>query len=154
MIMGFRWLVNAGLIAIPIGTTVGVLMGIDSHRSATGQTPLFTGDGGSDYGGGSGSGSGSGSPSPKPGDNGITETQYCQKELAISPPSKGVQYTRKQFIAWNLKFHIRLIMVFQYINIFSNGWLTSCAIVNPNPWGWTPGDPGTLCMNVCSKIQP
>jgi hypothetical protein len=85
--MVFRWIVNIGLLAIPIGTTIGVLLGIESHRQATGQGSLFGGDNGNSNGNGSGSGSGS--------NNGITKSQYCQKSYGILPPSKGEQYTCK-----------------------------------------------------------
>ena len=85
--MVFRWLVNAGLLAIPIGTTVGILVGIDLHRHAAGQAPLFNVVPGSGTGGNIDD-SGGGIK-----DNGFTETQYCQKDRAISPSSKGVQYT-------------------------------------------------------------
>lgn len=86
--MVLRWVVNAGLLAIPIGGTVGALMGIDAHRQATGQAPLFSG-------GGSGSGSGS---APPGGDgstthNGVTNTMYCQKSYGIAPETKGQSFT-------------------------------------------------------------
>jgi hypothetical protein len=91
--MVFRWLVNAGLLAIPIGATIGVLLGIDSHRQTIGQSPLFSGGGNTDSGSGSGSGGGSGNSSGSNINNGITITQYCQKSFGISPPSKGEAYT-------------------------------------------------------------
>lgn len=86
--MGFRWLINAGLLALPIGTTVGVLMGVDMHRQTSGQEPLFN----PDQGAGPGTGGGTGNSR----DDKITEKQYCQTQVAISPPSKGVRYTCKQ----------------------------------------------------------
>lgn len=69
--MGALWLINFVLIAFPIGTTVGVLMGMETHRTSTGQSPLFR-------------------------DNGIKTKGYCQKTIGISPPSKGEHYTRKK----------------------------------------------------------
>ncbi|KAL1862689.1 hypothetical protein VTK73DRAFT_6692 [Phialemonium thermophilum] len=66
--MTIRFLVNFGLLAIPIGTTLGVLFGIQSHRQATGQAPLFV-------------------------DNGVSTDTYCQKSYGISPPAKGLEYT-------------------------------------------------------------
>jgi len=90
-IMGFRWLVNAGLLALPIGTTVGVLMGVDMHRQTTGQEPLFNPNPGT------GPGNGGGNGNIK--DNRITEKQYCDLQVAVSPPSKGVKYTCKQTYA-------------------------------------------------------
>jgi hypothetical protein len=66
--MGVLWLLNFVLIAFPIGTTVGILLGVQTHRIATGQAPLFR-------------------------DNGIKHKNYCQKTLGISPPSKYDHYT-------------------------------------------------------------
>jgi hypothetical protein len=109
--MAFRWIVNAGLVAIPIGTTLGVLFGIDASRSAAGESPLFTpsnsstSSGGSSGSGGSGSGGSSGGSyvdSTGGGGggscytvNGTENCQYCQLEYGVSPPSKGENYTRK-----------------------------------------------------------
>lgn len=56
------------MLAIPIGVTLGILLGIDKHRAATGQQPLFQ-------------------------DNSVSKDQYCQKAYGISPPSRGIQYT-------------------------------------------------------------
>lgn len=95
--MALRLLVNTGLLAIPIGGSVGALLGIDAHRSATGQPPLFTDDGNSNTGSGSGgdsTGGGSGG-SGSTTNNGVTNTQYCQNSYGISPPSDGQLYTRK-----------------------------------------------------------
>ncbi|GIJ87115.1 hypothetical protein Asppvi_006018 [Aspergillus pseudoviridinutans] len=86
--MVLRWVVNAGLLAIPIGGTVGALMGIDAHRHATGQAPLFSGGGG----GGSSSGSGSGG-SGSTTHNGVNNTLYCQKSYGITPDTKGQSFT-------------------------------------------------------------
>ncbi|KAJ5669495.1 hypothetical protein N7462_010565 [Penicillium macrosclerotiorum] len=94
--MALRLLVNTGLLAIPIGGALGTLFGIDAHRAATGQSPLFSNDGDSSTGG-SGSGSdstgggtgGSGSIT----NNGVTTTQYCELSWGISPPSDGQHYT-------------------------------------------------------------
>jgi len=58
------------LLAIPIGVTLGILIAIDAHRSATGQQPLFQ-------------------------DNSVSKDRYCQIAYGISPPSKGLQYTCK-----------------------------------------------------------
>ena len=98
--MALRLLVNTGLLAIPIGGSLGTLLGIDAHRSATGQPPLFTGDG-SNSGSGSGSGTGGDSTGGGSGgsgsttNNGVTNTQYCQNSYGISPPSDGQLYTCK-----------------------------------------------------------
>lgn len=97
--MALRLLVNTALLAIPIGGSVGTLLGIDAHRSATGQPPLFTSDGNSNTGSGSGSGSdstggGSGGTGSTT-NNGVTNTQYCESSYGISPPTDGQLYTRK-----------------------------------------------------------
>ncbi|CAM1501253.1 Fc.00g104150.m01.CDS01 [Cosmosporella sp. VM-42] len=64
----FRWLVNIGLLALPIGVTIGVLLGIEQHRVATGQSPLFR-------------------------DDGIKTERYCEKTIGIHPISTGLEYT-------------------------------------------------------------
>jgi hypothetical protein len=84
--MVLRWVVNAGLLAIPIGGTVGALMGIDAHRHATGQAPLFSGGGGGSSGSGSG---GSGSPTH----NGLENIVRCQESYGIKPETKGQSFT-------------------------------------------------------------
>lgn len=96
IIMGVRWLVNAGLLVLPIGTTIGVLMGIDASRQSSGQDPIFDGGSGSGapIGGGGNSGSGGGVGNPH--DDKITDKMYCQKQVGIAPPSKGTQYICKQ----------------------------------------------------------
>ncbi|PBP15331.1 glycoside hydrolase family 12 protein, partial [Diplocarpon rosae] len=76
---------DAVLLALPVGTTVGVLLGLDSHRQSQGQAPLFNGENG--RGGGAGGGSSR--------DNRVTNSQYCQKQVGISPASTGVQYICK-----------------------------------------------------------
>lgn len=95
--MAFRLLVNTSLLAIPIGGAIGALLGIDAQRSSSGQPPLFTGGSDGNSGGGDNSGStgggsgGSGSVT----NDGVTNTQYCEKAFGISPPSDGNRYTRK-----------------------------------------------------------
>ncbi|CAI7575192.1 unnamed protein product [Penicillium glandicola] len=93
MVFGIGLLVNAVLVAIPLGGSVGALMGIDAHRAATGQKPLFSGGTSSD-------GTGSGSDSTGDGgghntvtDNGVTTTEYCDLSWGITPPSKSENYT-------------------------------------------------------------
>lgn len=90
MVVGVGLLINAVLVAIPVGGSVGALMGIDAHRAATGQKPLFTG--GSNDGFNSGTGGGS---DATPHDNGITTVSHCDLSYGIIPPSKTEQYTRK-----------------------------------------------------------
>ncbi|PNY23766.1 Endoglucanase-1 [Tolypocladium capitatum] len=67
----FRWLVNFGFLALPIAATIGILLGIQSQREASGQPPLFV---------------------PKL-DNKVVETTYCQKSFGVHPETKGQEYT-------------------------------------------------------------
>ncbi|KAM0329466.1 hypothetical protein ACHAQA_004775 [Verticillium albo-atrum] len=69
--LNFRWLVNVGLLGLPVAVTVGILVGLQSHREATGQPPLWA----------------------PPVDNGISEDTYCQRAFGIHPESKGQEYT-------------------------------------------------------------
>lgn len=108
--------------ALPIGGCLGTLFGIDAHRAATGQKPLFapnpndpdenlgvgTGGGsggGQDSTGGGSGGSGSGDVS----DNGIQNTQYCQLSYGISPPSKDGESFTREFTSASTTLHLRLI---------------------------------------------
>jgi len=136
--MVLRWIVNAGLLAIPIGGTIGALLGIEAHRQATGQAPLFAG-GGNDGGSGSGFGSGGGSTgsSGNTGEhttnNGVTHSRYCKQSIGIPPGSLGEQFICES--EESLKAHVVL--------------LTDCpSAVNPNQWGVTSSTVGGLCMNV------
>ncbi|KAJ5899617.1 hypothetical protein N7495_004361 [Penicillium taxi] len=124
MALVLRLLVNAGLLAIPIGATVGALVGIDAHRAATGQSPLFSGESdssgsgsGSGSNGGSGSdstGGGSGGGTPTISDGGkVTTKPYCDLSYGITPPTHGDSFT-----------------------------------FNPNQWGVTSTSVGELCLNV------
>ena len=78
--MTIRFLVNFGLLALPIAITLGVLIGLQSQRTATGGPPLFK-------------------PDPKPTGpkkkHGITTEQHCQKSYGIHPETKGQEYTRE-----------------------------------------------------------
>ncbi|KAJ9490117.1 hypothetical protein VN97_g3134 [Penicillium thymicola] len=96
MVFGIGLIVNTVLVAIPVGGSVGALMGIDAHRAATGQKPLFTGGSTNDGtdSGGSGSGStGGGGGHDTVTNNGVQNTQYCERSWGITPPSKTEQYT-------------------------------------------------------------
>ncbi|PVH74253.1 glycoside hydrolase family 12 protein [Cadophora sp. DSE1049] len=87
-LLNFRWLVNAGLLILPVGTTIGVLLGVDSHRAATGQEPIFnTPNGGTGTGGGGGGGN-----TGNKGDDRVTSQLYCQKQVGVSPASSGVRF--------------------------------------------------------------
>ncbi|KAK7402885.1 hypothetical protein QQX98_011370 [Neonectria punicea] len=66
--MGVRWLLNFGLLALPIGVTLGVLMSIQQHRTSSGKSPLFQ-------------------------DNDVTMEYSCAKSGGIVPPTKGQEYT-------------------------------------------------------------
>ncbi|KAI8168590.1 putative xyloglucan-specific endo-beta-1,4-glucanase A [Colletotrichum sp. SAR 10_65] len=77
--LGFRWLVNFGLLALPIGVTLGILLGLDASRQASGGAPLFTGD--------------PTTPGSTPNNNGITAMVSCDKAMGLHPLSKGQEYT-------------------------------------------------------------
>ncbi|KAJ6028658.1 hypothetical protein N7540_004234 [Penicillium herquei] len=120
--MALSLLVNAVLLAIPLGGSVGTLVGIDAHLAATGQKPLFhSDDGDSSSGGSGGSGSGGSDPSTGGGNGsngsvthgGVTISPYCETSWGITPLTKGEQFT-----------------------------------LNPNQWGVTASTSGGLCMNV------
>lgn len=98
MVFGIGLIVNTVLVAIPVGGSVGALMGIDAHRAATGQKPLFTGgstNDGTDSGGGGSDSTGGGGGHDTVTNNGIQNTQYCELSWGITPPSKTEQYTCK-----------------------------------------------------------
>ncbi|OLN89332.1 Endoglucanase A [Colletotrichum chlorophyti] len=77
--LGFRWVVNFVLLALPIGVTLGILLGLDAGRSSSGQPPLFT------------------EPDTPTGtipkNNGITALVSCDKAMGLHPESKGQEYT-------------------------------------------------------------
>ncbi|KFA66793.1 hypothetical protein S40285_08828 [Stachybotrys chlorohalonatus IBT 40285] len=79
------WLLNFVLVAVPIGTTAGVLVGLQAQRDANGQEPLFGDQPG--FGGGAGGGSG------PPRTTRIDVDMYCDTSIGISPPSVGDHYT-------------------------------------------------------------
>jgi len=80
--MGALFLLNFVLVAIPIGATLGTLLGIQSQRAANGQEPLFKPDKPTGPGGG-----------PPKNDDGIKVEYYCDETIGISPPSQGDHYT-------------------------------------------------------------
>lgn len=77
--MGVRFLVNFVLLALPIGITLGVLLGLQQHRDATGGGPIFGGD--------------DDQPGKTPSNNKLTHVQNCDKSFGIHPDSKGQNYT-------------------------------------------------------------
>lgn len=77
------WLLNIVLVGIPIGTTAGVLVGLQAQRDANGQEPLF-----GDLPGYGGGGAGS---APK--DDRITNEIFCDTSIGFSPPSQHDHYT-------------------------------------------------------------
>jgi hypothetical protein len=88
--MTIRFLVNFGLLALPIAITLGVLIGLQSQREASGGPPLFK-------------------PDPKPTDrikkkNGILTEQHCQKSFGIHPETKGQEYTREYILISSVAF--------------------------------------------------
>ncbi|CAI7564273.1 unnamed protein product [Penicillium palitans] len=93
MVFGIGLIVNAVLVALPVGGSVGALMGIDAHRAATGQKPLFTGSNEGTDSGSSSDSTGGGSGHDTVTNNGVQNTQYCELSWGITPPSKTEQYT-------------------------------------------------------------
>jgi hypothetical protein len=77
--MGLLWIINFVLLSIPIGATLGVLLGIQSHRAAAGEEPLFQ--------------PAPPGPGEAPDDDRITVKAYCNETIGISPPSQGDHYT-------------------------------------------------------------
>ncbi|KAF9876856.1 hypothetical protein CkaCkLH20_05702 [Colletotrichum karsti] len=73
--LGFRWLVNFGLLALPIGITLGILIGLEANRTANGGPPLFS------------------DPDTPKKNNGITAMVSCDKAMGLHPESKGQEYT-------------------------------------------------------------
>lgn len=85
--MGIRFVINFVLLALPIGVTLGILMGLQASRSASGKGNLFTPDPDNGSGGSSGGGG-----RKRPG-NGIVTDTYCQKTLGVTPYTEGEQFT-------------------------------------------------------------
>ena len=140
MVFGIGLLVNAVLVAIPVGGSVGALLGIDAHRAATGQKPLFTG-GNNDDGIGTGTGgdsTGGGGGHDTITNNGVQHTQYCELSYGITPPSKTEQYTCE---------YPRTST--DVLDLLTLGRRLTETIVNPNQWGVKEDTTGNgLCMNV------
>lgn len=97
--MTIRFLVNFGLLALPIAITLGILFGLEKHREATGGPPLFKPQ-----------------PDPtkpkRPNDNGITVEQYCQKSYGIHPETKGLEFTREYLFFMAFFFYPLLFLSF------------------------------------------
>ncbi|KAL6897492.1 glycoside hydrolase family 12 protein [Trichoderma evansii] len=106
--MTIRILINAALLAIPIAVTLGILFGLQSHRDATGQPPLFAPQPPPIP-----------TPSPKPVKNGVTKTRYCEKSYGITPETSGQQYIlNPNQWNWNVGDPGRLCM---NVTTFNNG---------------------------------
>lgn len=76
--MGLLSLLNFALVALPIGSTLGVLLGLQAHRDATGQDPIFKPT----------------NPGVPPKNNKITIVHKCNETVGITPASSGDEYTR------------------------------------------------------------
>ncbi|TKW58243.1 Xyloglucan-specific endo-beta-1,4-glucanase A [Colletotrichum tanaceti] len=148
--LGFRWVVNFVLLAVPIGVTLGILMGLDAGRSANGDKPLFTQPD---------------NPGTIPKNNGITPMVSCDKAMGLHPLSKGQEYT-----LWGAVTFLAAVTGFVSLCSAGGGILNPILgpssafsdyntptqyaddfvlnLVNPNQWGWTEGTDGALCMNV------
>lgn len=100
--MGVRWLVNAVLLTLPVGGTIGVLSGIDAVRSANGQKSLFA-DSALEPEMGTSTGPAQNAPAagPKapttvnPKDNRVTIGRYCGRYDKVEPASVGTEYMSK-----------------------------------------------------------
>ncbi|KHN99840.1 Concanavalin A-like lectin/glucanase [Metarhizium album ARSEF 1941] len=77
----FRWLVNAILLAIPVGTTIAILLGLQVHNNANGRPPPFSG------GDNAGDLPGVGIPRGKDG-----VFMKCDESFGFDPKSKGQNF--------------------------------------------------------------
>jgi hypothetical protein len=79
-----RWLVSALFLALPIGTTIGILLGLQAYNHANGQPPPFSG-------GDDGNGlPGIGTPKGKD-----TVQMKCDAAFGFDPKSKGQNFIRE-----------------------------------------------------------
>lgn len=87
-----RWLVNVGLLGLPIAVTLGILVGLQSQSDE----PLFKPPAGE--GGG------------KKGDNSLKQYFECNRTAGIHPPTDGQGYTCKcHVLSYNLPGGILLL---------------------------------------------
>ncbi|KAF5139435.1 putative xyloglucan-specific endo-beta-1,4-glucanase A [Metarhizium anisopliae] len=141
-----RWLVSAVFLALPIATTIGVLLGMQAYNHAKGRPPPFSG-------GDDGNGlPGIGTPKGKD-----TVEIKCDQAFGFDPKSKG-----QNFICESLDIHAQFALRFLLLLFFGAVLPTSTqnanhltltadnllSQVNPNPWGWKKGEEGALCMLV------
>lgn len=141
----FRWLVNLGFLALPIGVTIGILLGLQAQRDSSGGPPLFHKPDGA-----------------PPINNKITYVESCEKAFGIHPLSKGQKFTRESSLALKLARAERapcqpftlsrpmfLVLMPRRPRRAVTRWrLTACRAVNPNQWGVKSADPSGMCMNV------
>ncbi|KAG4427287.1 hypothetical protein IFR05_017230, partial [Cadophora sp. M221] len=134
--LNFRWLVNAGLLILPVGTTIGVLIGVDSHRQATGQEPIFNNPGTGTPGTGSG---GNGNKN----DDRVTSKVYCDKQVGVNPPSSGVEYIYGTDGAMCMN-----------VTSFNNGTYSTPSMAPPFTvtWSYPPG-PATQPVHAYPNVQ-
>lgn len=98
-----RWLVSAVFLALPIATTIGVLLGMQAYNHAKGQPPPFSG-GGDDNGL-----PGIGTPKGKD-----TVEMKCDQAFGFDPKSKG-----QNFIRESLDIHAQFALRFLLLLFFS-----------------------------------
>ncbi|KAL5598514.1 hypothetical protein BROUX41_003549 [Berkeleyomyces rouxiae] len=79
--LSLRWIVNGGMVGLPIGVTLAVLFAIQPWDPSEGS------------GGTGGSGGGSNGTPWSGTDNKVITSTYCQDSYGITPPSEGLQYT-------------------------------------------------------------
>ncbi|KAL2075109.1 hypothetical protein VTL71DRAFT_51 [Oculimacula yallundae] len=145
--VNFRWLINASLLALPVGVTVGVLIGVDSHRHATGQAPIFTqpvGGPGTDGSVGGGNGNKN--------DNRVKIDLRCGLQDATTPPSAGVKYQMNPN-QWGFTADTRGAMCMN-VTSFNNGTYSSPSAAPPFTvtWAYAPG-PATAPVHAFPNVQ-
>lgn len=139
--MGRLSLLSLGLFILPVGITIGILVGIETYAVSHGQIGL----------------------GPIDAYNGVQTNTYCQKAFGVSPP--GNRFIREWPSLWMVMFGEtkseaygmvpskpthpnRTDRQIQTLNV-SPLTLSTSSTVNPNQWGTSdPGPNNILCLNV------
>lgn len=155
MVLKARWILSVALLALPIAITLGVLLGIDSHRRATGQPTFFRPETG-----------------PKR-SKGVEYLTTCNKVTGF-----GKEYYKNgafecKIILTLLSFHCPgwmtsvasllhktmhlcsdpILQLFHQLAECYISWanLLTNLTDNANPWGVKEGQDGDVCMTVSSE---